>query len=362
MLSDNIKLLSSIIKNDRGSISDRLRPGACDPREFAEFAGNNLLSGALFQSISASGLGGLFPGALIDGFKSAYLDQWKQNELLIKGMEDVSALFAAAGIDVIFLKGPLLAQRFYGDIASRAVGDIDILVKTGSVGEAGKLLVGNGFTLRSGTVLGKALSAYFAHHFEYKKDDIYLEVHWLLHRHISYKPDQEYIWAQRKAVDLNGRTYYVLSDEYELTLQLLSLLSDIQLGIARCRTFLDIFRILESIAGETDWELFFENRNRERILSVSVNMLDLVLKALGCAGSFPGLSAQISKNGRLVKAMSEEDMGRLLQPSRFALQNKLWAWSLYECGPARSFCWWAISLPFRIAVYRKLSSSKFTVK
>lgn len=355
----NIKLLSSIIKNDRESAAKYLKADDFNPDTFYGFTDTNLLSGALFTAVSGPKLLDIFPRIMIDRFKSAYLDQWKSNERLIKEMDRISALCTTAGIEVIFLKGPLLAWRFYGDTGSRNIGDIDILVRAGSVMDVEKLLIKSGFALKSRVILNRGISAYFAHHFEYQKNNIYLEVHWFLQKHFSYKIDYAKIWESRKTVINNGKTYRVLSDEYELTLQLLSLFSDIQSGTAKLRTFLDIFKILESITDNTDWKVFFANRKNERILSISVNMLDLALNLMECTEYFPKLSAQIAESRRLIKHINKEQMGRLFQPSRLAVRNKLWAWGIYECSPLGSFCWWAISLPFRLAVYNKLSLHKF---
>jgi hypothetical protein len=54
--------------------------------------------------------------------------------------------FAAAGIEVILLKGPSLAERIYGGAALRVSRDLDLLVRKGDYGAAEALLARVGFT------------------------------------------------------------------------------------------------------------------------------------------------------------------------------------------------------------------------
>ncbi|HUR41124.1 MAG TPA: nucleotidyltransferase family protein [Verrucomicrobiae bacterium] len=54
-------------------------------------------------------------------------------------------VFDTANIEVIALKGPLLAKQYYGDLALRHVGDIDLLVARDSIDAADVLLQKSGY-------------------------------------------------------------------------------------------------------------------------------------------------------------------------------------------------------------------------
>lgn len=348
-----MKLLSAILNRDRAALEHCLAAGPFDSGRFADFSDSQSLSGALFPILSGPELSGLFPRSLIDRLKSVYLTQWEENERFLKEMARLSGLFAEAGIGSIFLKGPLLARRFYGDTAARAIADIDILVRPEDIGAAEKLLTAAGFSLVSGFFLGRGLSSYFAHHFEYRKDALCLELHWLLQRHPSFRFDTEALWGRARTFDCDGKSFRVLSDEDELLLQLLSLANDIQLGTARVRTPVDIVMILGTMTDTADWERFFAHRKSEGTLSISATMLSLALEISGLSGRFPKLSGELAKHSRLIRLPEGRAATALFEPSRSAIRNKLWAWGMYTCGFSGALCWWAVSLPFRMAVYRK---------
>jgi len=42
----------------------------------------------------------------------------------------------------------------------------------------------------------------------------------------------------------------------------------------------------------------------------------------------------------------------LIQPDRFALQNKLWSWKNHSTSRVTNAAWWAFSLPARLVIHR----------
>ena len=127
-LLDNLKLLSFILKKDPMNIEGYIEEGYFDFDSFKNFINDNQLSGNLYSALSSPRFKNLFPLGLTEYFKQSYIKQWLRNEQLIKEIERLSELFIKAGKEIIFLKGPFFAQRFYGDIDRRAISDLDILV------------------------------------------------------------------------------------------------------------------------------------------------------------------------------------------------------------------------------------------
>lgn len=352
---DNLNLLSFIIKKDYGSIENYLERNYFDSNSFMNFVDKHQLSGNLYLALNNSHLRSLFPVDLIEHFKSIYIQQWAKNEKLVKEIKRLAELFVKFGQEVIFLKGPFLAERFYGDLDRRAISDIDILVKKEAIDSAEQLLVRDGFQRDSVALINKKLAIYFTHHFEYRKRDIDLELHWALANHFSFNINYEKIWEQKQKFIFKDRLFYILPDEYELVFQLLSIFKDIQIGTIALKSFVDIYMILKAIDKNLNWKEFFDNRKEERLFSISLNTLDLVLDIFDCHKNFIGLSEYIEKNRTAVKYKVLNQKSELLNRSRCAFKNKLWAFGLYQTSIFKSFSWWAISLPFRLAMHREWS-------
>ena len=95
------------------------------------------------------------------------------------------------------------------------------------------------------SLLGQRLSRRFTHHFEYRREDIPVEVHWVLQQHFSFALDYPRLWRESERSSFRGRRYRRLSAEYELVVHILSLLTDLQVGKLTLKSFVDMYRILE---------------------------------------------------------------------------------------------------------------------
>lgn len=340
---NNLKLLEFVIKKDYASIENYLKTQIFDFNSFKDFIDENQLSGNLYSALSVSYFKNLFPVDLMEYFKSFYIKQWAKNEQLIKEIERLSELFMRAGKEIIFLKGPFFAQRFYGDIDRRVVSDLDILVNKKDVNTLDKLLIKNSFKRHSIVLFNKGLTIYFTHHFVYCKQDIILDLHWALENHFSFNLNYKKMWKEKEKFIFKDKPFYVLSDEYELILQTLSIFRDIQLGTLKLKLFMDTYMVLKSVNNTINWEDFFINRENENIYLISLNILDLVLDIFNCREDFIELSKYIKKNEKYLDKNLQ-----LLDCPKPALKNKLWAFRLYRTSFLKSFCWWIISLPFRL--------------
>jgi hypothetical protein len=69
----------------------------------------------------------------------------QRNLLLFAHTARISAAFESKGIDALFLKGPLLAHRIYGDLSLRVCGDVDVLVRAAHFAQASALLTQLGY-------------------------------------------------------------------------------------------------------------------------------------------------------------------------------------------------------------------------
>jgi hypothetical protein len=320
---------------------------------FVDFTDRHRLSGHLYRVLEARGLLGHLPLTARERARAFYLRQWEKNERLARELGKLGALFEERGLDVLVLKGPLFAERYYGNLDARAISDLDLLLGANAgLRDVERLLLGEGYVRRSRTLLGQRLSRRFTHHFEYRHGDIPVEVHWVLQQHFSFALDYPRLWRESEQVGFRGRRYRVLSPEYELVVHILALLTDLQVGKLTLKSFVDVYRILETAGSAIEWGAFFARRRQERILASSAHWLALLLDVLDCADQLPDLTRALTQLGRYPR---QRGIGPadVLHSRRLDPGQKLSALRLYETSLAGALAWWVVSLPFRLAVYRE---------
>jgi hypothetical protein len=63
------------------------------------------------------------------------------------------------------------------------------------------------------------------------------------------------------------------------------------------------------------------------------------------------LRKALHRRGSLLRFSGSSEALSLAQPSgKTSLAARRWTWSLYSTHPVQSLVWWALSLPFRVAV------------
>ncbi len=348
-----INLVSSILKGDSRRIEEVLRTEPPDFDDFYRFIWSNHIAGTMYSILSSSNLRTLFPEGLIERLKTSYLEQWVKNEKLLKETEALSKLFERASEEVIFLKGAFLAERYYGNIDKRAISDIDLLIKRDGLERSNRILKGSDYIRKSRTFPSERAASLFTHHFEYGKNGIDLDLHWNLSSHFTFKIDYRRVWGESRQFEFGRNSYRVLSDEYELVFQILSIFKDIELGTIKLKSFADVYMILRFAYARMRWTEFFEQRRREGIFKITLNILDLFLALLNSREEFPEVSAYIDDNADCIGLIKLEEKLGLITRAGFTLRNKRWALGLYSANPVTSFLWWLISLPFKLQVYRQ---------
>ena len=349
----NVELLRLLVRRDYPRVEQYLARGRFDFQSFGRFAEWHRLSGFLFKINSEANLVSLFPADLLKHFKFSFLLQSFKNKRLLKEAKHLAPLLECFSPPALFLKGPFMAHRFYGEISHRSIADLDILVAgSEDLENVDRLLTAQGYRRTSLMPLSHRVAFYFAHHYCYRKDDLALELHWALQRHFSFAIDYQRIWALHARVTINGRPYRVVSDAYELVLQVLSAFTDLQVGTFQLKSFVDVYMILRAIEKTVDWDVFFARRRRERLFLISLNILAMVLDLFECGQEFQSLAASIKRNREFRRVHGLAQTLEFLNTPRLGLRGKFRTFHLYEAPFLTCFLWWAVSLPFRLAIYR----------
>ena len=148
--------------------------------------------------------------ALREGAEMAAFQSSRQQEAL----RQLGPGCAAAGVQPILVKGPLLAQQLYGDAALRLSNDLDVLVRFEEVERADALLRAAGYTRKRPDfpLTPRQHDTYKRVQYEFAyfspSQRLQLELLWRLE---GLSPPAE-LWAHAPAVQFAGGTWRVLPD------------------------------------------------------------------------------------------------------------------------------------------------------
>jgi hypothetical protein len=349
-MTRNLDLLRALVADNQESVHRLLADPAAEPAAFLAFAHRHQLGAFVYTAVRRAGADTLLPPALRRAAKAAWLLDRAPSERAVCELPELAALLERGGVGALFLKGPLLAKRYYGTLEARAVQDLDILVRSDDLARVEALLLDGGYHRQFRVPVSRRLARAFAHHFEYRRGAVPLDVHWALHRHFSVALEYERIWATATAVDLDGRSYPATSDEYEILLQILGVMTDLQVGKLTARPLVDLVHMLAAVESTIKWDVFMAARRREHVLRPTAFVLALVLDVLDCHDRFATLHACLSP---MRETLPPTSLGRdaLLGSRSLDVGQKLLALRIYEASLAASIGWWMLSLPVRLVVY-----------
>lgn len=360
-----IELFSAILAENAAAVETRIHAADFEFDQFRALADQHQLSGFLYMQIKGSPMEGLFPPEYLEHLSERFTQQRQRCDYILQEATHIHDAFKAAHQPVIFLKGPFVARQFYGDIYLRSYVDIDILIPREDLVAADRLLRDMGFNRLSLVLVSNHAMTRFTHTYDYHKrieepdlpgrrQYLPLDLHWKLRSHFSFRLDYDSIWKQQEICQLQGISFPVLSAEYALVMNVLGMFFDIELGTIRLKSFLDLYKMLEAMDPDMDWEVFFEQRAKENISGIVLSVIDLMLDILECRSKFPRVASFIEKNRRFIHQTETRDKYRLLQRSRISLRNRRWAHARYQAPVLLSFLWTMISLPFRVFAHDRV--------
>jgi hypothetical protein len=364
-MQDQIELFSALLAGNAAAAEAQIHAADFEFDQFRTFTDLHQLSGFLYLHIKGSPLEALFPYEYLERLGERYIQQQQQCDYILQEATHIYDAFKAARLPVLFLKGPFVAQQFYGDIYQRSYVDIDILIPREDLLAADRLLRDMGFSRLSLVLVSNNAMTRFTHTYDYHKriaepdspvrrQFLPLDLHWKLRSHFSFHLDYDRIWEQQEVCQLQGRSFPVLSAEYALVMNVLGMFFDIELGTIRLKSFLDLYKMLEAMDPAMDWDAFFDQRAKENISEIVLSVIDLLLDVLECRSKFPRVASFIEKNRRLIRWTDPADKLHLLHRSRTTLRNRRWAHARYQAPALQSFLWTMISLPFRVFAHDRV--------
>ena len=149
--------------------------------------------------------------------KKHFLENSARNTILTAELCRLITSFAAAGVDTIPYKGPVLALFAYGNVALRRFVDLDIIVNKTDVLKAREILLGHGYTpSKSLSLSQQELLLRTQHNLQFSRDNhrLIVELHWEVAPHLfASTVDAATLWQNLLTIDLSGTPVKTLSAE-----------------------------------------------------------------------------------------------------------------------------------------------------
>ncbi len=129
----------------------------------------------------------------------------------------VASLLQQQSVPVVAIKGPLLSQYLYGDLGSRTSGDIDLLAKREHIVQVRRILVSNGYRVKTTEHWDSTSACLRSRENEMSficPSGVSVDVHWrLIPRYFSSPVDAFDAWANLAPVNLAGCCVQTLPPE-----------------------------------------------------------------------------------------------------------------------------------------------------
>ena len=159
----------------------------------------------------------IVPPEHLEGFKKHYQENSARNVILTAELCRLIKLFAAAEIEAIPYKGPILSLFAYDDLSIRRFVDLDVIVKKQDVARARDLLLADNYALAKPLTLEQQeLLLRTQHNLQFTKDNrrLIVELHWEVAPHLfASTVDADTLWKNLVTIDLNGTQVKTLSAE-----------------------------------------------------------------------------------------------------------------------------------------------------
>lgn len=159
--------------------------------------------------------------------------------------------FNRAGIPVLPLKGPVLAELLYGDEALRPTNDIDLLVRSEDGEKAELVLMSAGYREAVPRVQEADLYHYSFVKEGTKETDVLVELHWDLNKSHIARLDIREIWGFASRCFWEEREIWTMAPPHLLLYLCLHAAKD---GLGSLKQLLDIALTVERFGETLPWE------------------------------------------------------------------------------------------------------------
>ena len=220
------------------------------------------------------------PTAVLGSLREDLRQTARFNLMLSAELAKILTLLENLGIDTRALKGPVLAETLYGNIAMRSFSDLDLLISPHDLLRTKNVLEASGYSLTS-TLHWPCDSACFRARgcqLSFERSGVSIDLHWRLMPGRLPEPfDENQAWPGRLGVPVGGGRAWTLSREHML---LFLCVHGAQHLWMRLGWICDVARMIQ-IETEMDWTYLFAQASQTRSkrmlslgLSLAADLLD----------------------------------------------------------------------------------------
>lgn len=251
---DLLKLCTSatISAETKGRVTGLVH-GTIDWEYFLSLASFHGISPLVYNSLTSSGIANLVPPNYLNVLKWELYQTLCRNTVLAAETKNVISTFGRHGIEAIPLKGVMLAESLYGNLAVRPTSDIDLLVRSRDIVSARTYLKEANYQMLTQTK-NRPDSGHAFHGAPYFKNGdswLLLELHWdLTDSKTVHFPETE-MWSRARQSRVNGNHFFTLSHEDNLMFLAYHLTKhDTHLLKYLC----DVSELVKKYSNELDWD------------------------------------------------------------------------------------------------------------
>jgi hypothetical protein len=190
------------------------------------------------------------PQAQLDQLRDFFQSNSYQNLLQTRALLEALQQLDTQGITAVPYKGPVLAQRAYGNLSLRHFRDLDILVRKQDVLAASDVLVSLGYRPKLELPKNPDAPGWRSGQFDFVRE-VLVELHWdIAPTSFSFPLDPEHLWAHLQPASLGGSELQTLSPE---DLLLLLCVHGAKHRWERLAWICDVANLVQ-VQKEMDWE------------------------------------------------------------------------------------------------------------
>jgi hypothetical protein len=255
----------------RGDTGSALLLPAFDADRFAERVQREGVSAVIYHNVRKHHLAGLLPQTCLSELSARYHANLRHNLLIIGALRHVLDAFHEAGIACIVLKGMVLAERIYPNLALRGMSDVDVLIRKEDLFRADAVLAARGYTSRDATAARAAENpvGYLAS-LEYRKSEtapLNFHLHWhLVNTSVPAtafvdRIDLDRFWEKAVVTKVADSPVWMLCPEH-LLIYLCEHALRVGHSFDRLILLCDLYWVIKTFADRIDWMWVVEESRR----------------------------------------------------------------------------------------------------
>jgi hypothetical protein len=350
MLCARWNVVSELVKGEGSGRNSGENSGESPLQRFLT---GQMLSPTVYWLIKRAGASAALPAHFLLGLMASARHAELRNKAMALELRELIDSAEDAGLTLVALKGLHVAQLLYGDAGGRYIRDIDVLVSPTQTGLLDEVFTALGY--RPSNRLPFQLERKLAHATQWQRGYTFVDAHHVLRVQPGYRLDTQRFIRDSVEQDIYGFRARVPANIDSLLILLLSLCGDLERGVVKARTLVDIWAYLVSFEADTDWWAFFESLEEQGVRQHVMSALQTFTVCLpGATEKFEKLLAALSQS-RAAPGYSEA----LDLLSGKPLAGRRWYMRHSRANPATYLSWLILGLPLRRWLDKPMSEVTF---